>query len=260
MIPRTRFQDLPTRLSKELRITDLIIRSFLAAVGFIVQDAAREEEFVSTHLLYYIAQDYIESAISIIALVMEGVHNVVRRELRFLIEASVKVCMVQQRSYASSIREKIVEFSTQLSSPSVSIKRNIILGLLPENLRGAFIEEVGRVYGLTSRYVHLAPEQILERIAAVDAGRTAGKESAADIKALNLVLSRGLACSLVLLFHSVPSWVAGDWLVEEDGSTNDWYFVGSRFLTGMDSHFDYKSEREKCLVRIQLKRQQGITF
>jgi hypothetical protein len=128
------------------------------------------------------------------------------------------------------------------------------LSLLPENLRDAFSEEVGRVYGLTSGYVHLTPQQISERIAAVDAGRTAAKENAVDIEALNILLSRSLACSLVLLFHSVPSWVAGDWLVEEDGSTIKWYFMGSRFLAGMDSYFDYKYERRKHLVKIRAKR------
>ena len=103
-------------------------------------------------------------------------------------------------------------------------------------------------------------QQILERIDAVDAGRRSGRENAADIEALNALLSQGLACSLVFLFHSVPSWIAGDWLVEEDGSTVKSYFMGSRFLAGMDGYFDYKHERKKRLVKIRAKRQRKITF
>jgi hypothetical protein len=65
----------------------------------------------------------------------------------------------------------------------------------------------------------------------------------------------------VLLFHSVPSWVAGDWLVDyEDGSSNKWYFGRSRFIAGIDSHFDYKFERSKRLAKIQAKRERQITF
>ena len=259
-MPRTKFSDLPPELAKELRTTDLIIRSYLAAVGFIVCDAAREEGFKTTHLLSYIVDDYIQSSISIIVLAMEGIHNVAKRELRFLVEASMKICLIQQQSYESSIEEKIKRFDAELSAPKISIKRNLLLDLLPDNLQDAFREEVGRVYGLTSGYVHLTPQQIEEQIAAVDAGRTAARENAADIEALNALLSRGLTCSLVLLFHSVPSWIAGEWLVDEDGSTTDWYFMGSRFLVGMDSHFDYKHERRKRLAKIQIKRQRQIAF
>jgi hypothetical protein len=257
---RTQFADLSPALAEQLRTTDVIIRSYLAGVGFIVHDTARNEDYKTTHLLSYIAQDYIESSISMIVLAMEGVHNVAKRELRFLVESSLKICLIQQKSYESSIQEKIARFDAELSSPSISIKRDLLLSLLPENLRDAFSEEVGRVYGLTSNYVHLTSQQISERIAAVDAGRTAARENAADIEALNILLARGLACSLVLLFHSVPSWVAGDWLVEEDGSTNQWYFMGSRFLAGIDSHFDYKYERSNRLLKIQAKRQGKIAF
>jgi hypothetical protein len=257
---RTQFTDLAPDLVKPLRDTDYILRCYLAGVGFITADAARDQEFKTTHLLSYLAQDYIESAISIIVLTMEGVHNVAKRELRFLIESSIKICFIQQKSYETVIDEKLRRFEKELSSQSISIKQNLLLSLLPEGLRDAFCEEVGRVYGLTCNYVHLTPKQIKERIAAVDAGRTAARVNADDIKALNELLSRGLACSLVLLFHSVPSWIAGDWLVDGDGSSNEWYFGRSRFFAGMDSEFDYKAERSERLSEIQAKRQPRIAF
>jgi hypothetical protein len=95
LFPKTQFEDLPDELVKQLRTTDLIIRSYLAGIGFIVHDTARDEDFKTTHLLSYIAQDYIESSISIIVLAMEGVHNVAKRELRFLVESSIKICLIQ---------------------------------------------------------------------------------------------------------------------------------------------------------------------
>lgn len=143
----------------------------------------------------------------------------VKRELRFIIETSIKLCFVQQKDYESTIQKKLDRFDKELSSQRISIKQNLDLSLLPDGLKKPFEEEVGRVYGLTSNYVHLTPVQIQERIAAVDAGRTAGKESAADVEALNELLSRGLAISLTLLFHSVPGCIAGDWMVESNGST-----------------------------------------
>jgi hypothetical protein len=108
--------------------------------------------------------------------------------------------------------------------------------------------------------VHLSPHQIEERIAAVEAGRTAGKESAEDITDLNDLVSRGLACALVLLLHSVPEYVSGDWLVEPDGTTTNWYFMESKFFAGMDSHFDYKHERQEHLDTVRTTRQSIVRF
>jgi hypothetical protein len=170
------------------------------------------------------------------------------------------VCLVQQKEYSAHVRHKLNRFDKELSSQRISIKQNLDLSMLPEELREPFNEEAGRIYGLTSKYVHLTPAQIQERIAAVDAGRTAGNESAADVNDLNSLVSRGMAVSLVLLFHSVPSYVAGDWLVAPDGSTTRWYFKASRFLAGIDSHFDYKHERQARLAEIQAIRDAAIMF
>ena len=128
--------------------------------------------------------------------------------------------LVQQKDYASSIQHKLDRFDKEHSSQRISIKQNLDLSMLPEELKVPFSDEAGRVYGLTSSYVHLTPQQIQERIAAVDAGRTAGKESVADVEALNLLVARGLAISLTLLFHSVPQYVADDWMVDTKGKTD----------------------------------------
>jgi hypothetical protein len=49
-------------------------------------------------------------------------------------------------------------------------------------------------------------------------------------------------------------------MVENDGSTIAWHFAGSRFLAGIDGHFDYKAERQDRLVEIQEMRRRSIRF
>jgi hypothetical protein len=71
---------------------------------------------------------------------------------------------------------------------------------------------------------------------------------------------RALAASLVLIFHSVPEYVAGDWFVETDGSTVRSRLMGSRFLSGMDGFFDYKHERQERLAEIKAAREANISF
>jgi hypothetical protein len=154
---------------------------------------------------------------------MKGVHNVAKRELRFLIEAS-SVVIGSGKFARRFLRRSRTCLRPYLELCSSHAKAD----------RG------------TDRVCRRRPD--------------GSPENAADVKALNELLSRGLACSLVLLFHSVPSWVAGDWLVDEDGSTTNWYFSRSRFVAGIDSHFDYKAERHKRLAKIQAKRRRRIAF
>jgi len=226
----------------------------------VTADTRRDPEYLDNHLLSYLAQDFIESAHAIPLLVEQGIQNVARREARFILEAHLKMCFVQQQEYQSSIRTKLDAFESVFDSSKITIKRDILLNLLPEEDRPRLLEEAGRLYNAASSYVHLSCAQIFERIERVDAERTAGRESPADVERLNDLLSRVLACSLVFLFHSVPEYVAGDWLVEPDGSTVDWYFTRSRYLALIDARYDYKFERQERLKEIEAQRNERLTF
>jgi hypothetical protein len=92
-------------------------------------------------------------------LARDGAVSVAKREIRFIIESSVKVCYVQQESYNSSIERKLMQFDNELSSSTISIKEDLALRMLPEELRDDFSQEVGRLYGRTSGYVHLTPNK-----------------------------------------------------------------------------------------------------
>ena len=249
---------LPAQVTTDLLNTTL--HAYLVVLRFIVLNTGRDPGFNANHLLSYLADDFLQSAVSITLLAREGGLSVAKRELRFIIESSIKVCFVHQQRYNSSVQDKLAEFDKELSSPGISIKRDLNLNMLPPDLQETFSEEIGRLYGKMSGYVHLTPEQILERIAAVDAGRTVGHEAPAEVEELNNLVSRGFAASLVLLLHSVPEYVAGDWLMDSDGSTRDSYFVASRFIAAMDGYFDYKHERQANLKAIQTARGNRVAF
>ncbi len=260
MLTRTKFEDLPIVLQSLQRDTEAIVGSYLQGLGFIIADTGRDPKYVETHLLFCLAHDFLQSALSLVSLGIEGLLSVAKRELRFVLKSSIKLCFVQQRNYAAPIKDKLAEFKNELSSQRISIKERLTLHMLPDTLRPVFADEVGRLYGLASGYVHLTPAQIRERMAAVDSGRTAGNETAAEIDELNQLILRSLAASLVMIFHSTPDYVAGDWLVEDDGSTVRWRFMSSRFLSGMDSYFNYKHERRDRLAEISAAREANIKF
>jgi hypothetical protein len=243
---------------EKLRETANICRSFLGGLVFIAKDTGRDPRFFENHLLSYAAQDFLQSVTAIRLLVREGIQNACLRELRFVLETSVKLCFVQQKKSGLPISDKLVFFERTLNSPSISIKKELELNLLPEIERPKFEEEVGRLYGTASKYVHFTVEQLAERINFVDSGRTSGNESAEDVDSLNRLLARSLACSLVLILHAVPNYVAGDLLV--GGLDDTWYFRKSKYIALLDSTFDYKAERQERLQSIQEERDKAVLF
>lgn len=251
---------IPERLRGALAETYAIHSSFLAGLQFIVQDTGRSSDYFDNHLLSFASQDLLQSSFALPILAMEGIHNAARREIRFIIEASIKLCYIQNQEYQSPIEDKLSEFKSVLDSPSISFKNNIALDLLPEHLRQPFSEEAGRTYGETSNYVHLSSSQVMERIALLEQGRSSGKESAGDVRQLNSLFARGLALSIVYLLHSVPPYVAGDLLVNSDGTSFSWYFEQSRYIAAIDEKYDYKHERKDKLEAVQAKRARVIRF
>lgn len=245
---------------EKIRRTDEICRAYLFGLRFIIADTARSPTYFDNHLLSYASQDFLQTIVSLPILVKEGIHNVCRRELRFLLEMSIKLCRVQQEQENSKIATKLATLKDILDTTNISIQRQVKFDLLPEGIHAELRAEVGRFYGETSQYVHLTSGQILERIGMVDAGRTSGMESPEDIEALNLMIARGLSLSLVFLLHAVPRYVVGDLLVQSDGDSLDWFFAGSKYIAAMDEEFDYKHERKENLAEIQRKRKAAIKF
>lgn len=259
-MPRTQDKDLPPELARALAANEGVVLTYLGTLGYMVMQGSRDPAFRDNDVLSYLAQDFLQSALAVIILPREGVLNAAKRELRFLLEASVKLAYVQQEGSGKTVLEKLARFDAELSSAKITIKKTLSLELLPEAMREPFRVEVGRLFKLTSDYVHLSPLQIQESIGAAQAGVTAGLERPSDVEALTAIVERVLAASLVLLFNSMPYWVAGDWLVEHDGSSPTWHFARSRFMAAMDSEFDYKHERKAKLEKIVAERQARITF
>lgn len=245
---------------QEASVLKDISLDFIRALRFVVMDTQRASDFPESHLLHYIYQDFLESALAIPSLVHNGMLNVARRELRFMIEAALKLCFIQQQYYSSSVGDKLSKYEQTLDSASISIKKKVICHMINKELRGEFDDEIGRLYREISQYVHLTHSNLVEKIAHSKEGKIVGFESLDDLKGLALLVSRSLAVVLVLIFHSVPSYIAGDYFVESDGSTVGNYFVRSRFVANIDSAFDYKQERKENLETIKALRESRVEF
>lgn len=227
---------------------------FLHGVVFLALDNSRDPTFSQNHLLACIADDFLETALALLLMAREGIHNACRRELRFLLEMSIKLCFVQQRSEASSTEDKVALFRRDLDSPSISLRKRVNLLLLSEPQREPFFEHVGRLYGESSDYVHLTTTQLQRRLELVDSGRKPGAESLEEVVALNQQIHSNLSAAFVFIAHAVPSFAVGDLLVAADGSSHQWALATSKFIAFLDEHFDYKHERKGVLERVRAER------
>lgn len=252
--------DIPSAVLSEIQQTKAAAQGYVLALSFVFRDTARDPGFPANHLLAYLSQDLLQSTVALPLLVEEGMWSVARRELRFVLEASIKQAFIQQRTCTAPIKDKLSTYKSLLKSPSISCKNQLLLGLLPEPGRAPFLEDLGQLYGAASEYVHLTHSQLHARIRAVEAGHTLGFESAAEATAANKLIVRSLAASLVLVFHSVPTYVAGDFFVEPDGTSLDWFFAQSKYLANIDAHFDYKHERKEVLQEVISKRASRLAF
>lgn len=252
------------QLEQELRqpIIELhkIRDAFLFALKFAETNAARDPQYRDTYLLHYLSHDFMQSVCAIPVLAIEGILSASKRETRFILEAAIKLCCIQQNDYTLPIAKRMQNFQELLSTSSITMGKNVPLKMLSEEKRGEFNSEVGRTYGEVCNFVHLTPHQMNERIRLTDAGRISGKESAEDIVELCKLTERVFALALVYIFHAAPSFVTGDFFVEGNGSSVSWHFSASKWMAEIDAHFDYKHERQASLSEIARLRGENIRF
>jgi len=204
--------------------------------------------------------DITQSVLSIEIIAKEGVLNTCRRELRYLIELSIKSCLIVNNTIKHTFEEQIDEYEKLLNSSNINPINSLSFGYLQPDNEEEFKTEVKRLYGYLCKYSHSSSYQIRERLARAQMGRTIGFEGVQELKELNNDIERVFAVVLVMIFHSVAQYVVGDFMVEPSGETVNWYFSKSKYITIIDQQFDYKHERQSILSKLKAERLERVTF
>jgi len=242
--------------SKFMEITNSLLRCLV----FTSMNCSRNKEMSDKHFFLFIIDDILQSTAAIKILAEEGMRNSCRRELRYLIELSLTGCFISQKLSSKPVKEQVGEYENFLKDTNISKIKDIHFQLFEEDIRDKFIAEVKRMYGYTCNYVHASRSQIEERIRLFSEGRTIGFEGTKELKELNNEIAAVYSFVLVFLFHSVPSWNAGDYLVESNGESNCWFFKKSKYIAAIDAYYDYKHERKAIMEKILKDRENAIEF
>jgi len=233
--------------------------SIIYCLSFSFMNSNRDGHSGEQNFFLRMIDDIIQSVISIEINAKEGIINTCRRELRYLIELSIKSCLIVNNTKKQKIEEQIDEYKKLLNSSNINPLNKLNFHLLDDK-EDEFKIDTKRLYGYLSKYSHSSSYQIRERLEKANKGRTIGYEGITELQKLNNDIEKVFSVVLVMIFHSVDDYVIGNFLVEEDGRTINWYFNQSKYISIIDEKFDYKFERQSILIELKNERKKRIQF
>ena len=191
--------------------------------------------------------DLLESVVALRVVSREGVFNAARRELRYLLESTVKYVYVdQQLGRAASLEERIrfLGDNSKVPRSSISPIDEVALQMIddPEEFQRA----VCGSFSALSGFVHPSRRASEERLARAARGEFSGLEGPKVLEAFTRLTSQTLDLVLVLIFEGIGPDFSGDLFVSFLDETPRWKFHKTKFVSQVSAFFDYKSERQKA--------------
>lgn len=234
-------------------------KSIFYCLSFCYVNSARDGVSGKRNFFLRMIDDILQSVMSIEIIAKEGISNTCRRELRYLIELSIKSCLIVNNTSKQNFEDQIDEYQKLLNSSNINPINSLSFSYLKDK-EDEFKTETKRLYGYLCKYSHSSSFQIKERLAKAEIGRTIGYEGIEELRKLNNDIEKVFAIVLVMIFHSVAQYVTGDFLVEPNGETVSWYFNQSKYISIIDEEFDYKHERQSILEKLKKDRIERVKF
>lgn len=206
--------------------------------------ATRFEKFVDNSLFFRSIDDINQSVITILTLIEQGMLTPARREMRYILESSVKNLYVDQKTPSSNFDDKIVFFHEQVPPSSISVVDDLDLPLSAEN-KALFIADIKGIYSTACAYVHPSKTQIDERVRLARVEAYIGFERPKDLEKINKELFRLYEATLVLVFSALGISFLGDIFINWLDDYQDWRFYKGKYMKAISTAFDYKAERKE---------------
>jgi hypothetical protein len=204
--------------------------------------------------------DMLECAVIQHVAVEQTAQNTARRELRYLLELSVKALFVDQHMPRSPFDHRLAFLERKVKTHGLTPELDQLqLDMFDAAAKTAFVEDMGRAYGRASKYVHPSVEQIRERTDAAAAGLPLGFDSADALAAVAKQIFDVYGMVLVLVLHSLGPAITGDVMEAAFGEDESWLFRRHRHVAKVDESFDYKAERHGRLPLLNSWRARPFT-
>jgi hypothetical protein len=214
---------------QELKYINDVTYDFVNTLRSIFIYSTRAGNLYDDFLCIRAIDDLIQSSIGIHMLINNGIHNTVKRELRYLIEMITKYVIVDYAKMRDSfeiktryLKENIpnssIEIVTEYSTPfSTPIKEN-------------FQNEIKDFFYKACAYVHPSKKQIDEQINNYRKGHSIGFESAKMLSNITKTVFRAYDMILVMVFHSFGISMSKDLFEQIFNDNEKWKFHKGKYI------------------------------
>jgi hypothetical protein len=233
-------KDFQDQLKHLQRTRDSFIKAFLAITLY----SSRTPYLCRKSLLFSDAEDILQSTTSYAAMVPEGVLNVTRRELRYILETVCTHYYVDSKQFDKSLEERVSFLHFLGRQPKIDLLTEIDFMAFSEQQRKDFGDDISQLYSLLCEFVHPSAQQLEERIRKREAGRFSGFEGVEDLRRLNRDIFRTLDIVLAVYLHALSLPLAGDIFIQLLDDDQNWKFHKGRWCSVISHYFDYKHERQ----------------
>lgn len=224
-----------------LRYLQSIASDFIEAQSYIRFQGARFD--ASKHyLLFRFAPHLAESVLTITMIAKEGMQNAARRELRFMLEAAVKLSVRDTHMSAKTFEDRLAGLGDRTKRFEDYVAALSYFDEF-ENPQDANAETLS-LYAELSGFVHAAIPQFEHAISRSKRDEDTGMETVATFNRFNKLAFRVYDLVLVRLFHSVGLSMAGDIFTTTLDDDPKWRFHKAKFVGRLSKCFDYKHERK----------------
>lgn len=230
----------------ELKFIERMTSDIVILLRLCLMYSGRAGEYSENSLTVRSTDDLAQSVLAAWHLVQQGMINPVKRELRYIIESSVKYLYVDQHAKGmeslAKLTERLAFLETNVNS-SIDVREELKLAALHPDDAKQFIDELYDIYRDCCAYVHVSRRQIEERLDMAEKGRPLGFGTAEELRKIGRLMFRVYDVALTLYFHGYDLSMTGDVFIEGLDNFPKWKFHKGKYVSVVSAYFDYKHER-----------------
>lgn len=214
---------------QELKFIDDITKDFVDALRFISIYSTRGGDIYENFLCIKATDDIIQSAIAIHMMMKNGIHNTVKRELRYLIEMNTKYVIVDYAKMGEKLETKTQYLKNEIPNSSIEIIENYSTPFA-EPVKSNFRCEVKDFFYKSCAYVHPSKKQLDEQLNNYENGNTIGFESSKMFSDLNKLIFRAYDMMLTMCYHSFGYSMSKDLFEQIFNENPKWKFHKGKYV------------------------------
>lgn len=222
---------------------DRLLADYGTAINAIDLMATRHPPYFETHITLRMKQHFVQSVVASIYLVKDGMLDPARRELRFLLEASVKTLWLDRLHERTKVADKVIALNDLGARRFGEIVSDLEFGLLSQDAAKTYRQTATDLFSKLSTYSHVSAKNVERDLSNFDRGNTFGHETVVEIEKFARVAKRVLDLALASHFEAFDQGLVGDILVQVFDAEPRWTFHNTPLVGAINRHFDYKAER-----------------